>query len=108
MGESWRDELLDYLDTNFQYLADRLQSELPEAVFKIPDATYLAWIDLRRYFPSGMNLTRYFAEAAGLLLEGGDMFVADGDGFVRLNLACPLATLTDGVDRLISATNSFG
>ena len=106
-GDTWRFELLAYVDANFNYLDDRLKQDLPKARFTIPDATYLAWIDLREYFPLDINLTRYFAEAEGLLLEGGDMFVADGDGFVRLNLACPLAMLSEGLDRLVAATNRF-
>lgn len=106
-GAEWHSQLITYLDGNFSYLADRLRAELPNAYFVIPDATYLAWIDLTKYFPPGINLTRYFAEAEGLLLEGGDMFVADGDGHVRLNLACPRTMLTDGTDRLIRAAHAF-
>ncbi len=103
-GEQWHQHLTTYLDANFAYLAERLRAELPDASFTIPDATYLAWIDLSGYFPADTNLTRYFAEAEGLLLEGGEMFVADGDGHVRLNLACPRALLANGIDRLIRAT----
>lgn len=106
-GEEWHAQLTTYLDANFAYLAERLAADLPEAKFAIPDATYLAWIDLRSYFPAGLNLTRYFAEAEGLLLEGGDMFVADGDGHVRLNLACPRSMLADGTDRLVRAVQAF-
>ena len=106
-GDPWRQGLREYLDMNFAYLEKRLGRSLPKAVFSIPDATYLAWIDLQEYFPKELNLTRYFAEAEGLLLEGGDMFVTDGDAHVRLNLACPLAMLTDGVNRLVSAIDSY-
>lgn len=106
-GDTWRTELLGYLDANFAYLERELRASLPDAQFTIPDATYLAWIDLRAYFPESTNLTRHFAESVGLLLEGGDMFVADGDGHVRLNLACPLATVVDGVNRLVSAVDNY-
>ncbi len=106
-GGPWHEQLVTYLDSNFAYLADRIAADLPDARFTIPDATYLAWIDLRSYFPGDLNLTRYFAEAEGLLLEGGDMFVADGDGHVRLNLACPKAVLADGLDRLVRAVVRF-
>ena len=101
-GDPWRDALLEYLDMNFAYLEKRLARSLPRANFSVPDATYLAWIDLGEYFAPEVNLTRYFAESEGLLLEGADMFVADGEGHVRLNLACPLAMLSDGVNRLVS------
>jgi len=106
-GHDWHRELLSYLDANFEYLAQRLADELPDAVFSIPDATYLAWVNLAAYFPDELNLTRYFAEACGVLLEGGDMFVADADGHVRLNLACPRSTLTEGLNRIIDAVNNY-
>lgn len=107
-GDEWRRQLRSYLDGNFAYLSERLANELPKAVFAIPDATYLAWIDLNAYVPAGLNLTRYYAEAEGLLLEGGDMFVADAEGYVRLNLALPRSVLVDGVDRFIRATLAAG
>ena len=103
-GQQWHQDLTTYLDANFAYLAERLSAELPNAQFAIPDATYLAWIDLNAYFPADTSLTRYFAEAEGLLVEGGEMFVADGDGHVRMNLACPRAVLADGIDSLVRAT----
>lgn len=107
-GEPWRQELVAYLDDNFAYVAETLAAELPDAVFSIPEATYLAWVNLSAYFPSDVNLTRYFAEASGVLLEGGDMFVADADGHVRLNVACPRATLVDGLGRVVDAITAYG
>ena len=100
----WHAELLAYLDGNFAHLKDRLATELPDARFSVPEATYLAWIDLSHYFSPEENLTRHFAESAGLILEGGDMFVSDAIGWVRLNLACPRSTLDDGISRLVAAT----
>ncbi len=106
-GEAWRQALLEYLDDNFAFLATTLAERLPDAVFAIPDATYLAWVNLSAYFPDELNLTRYFAEACGVMLEGGDMFVADGDGHVRLNIACPRSVLVEALDRIIEATERF-
>jgi len=106
-GHSWHEQLLHYLDSNFVYLASRLTNELPDAIFAIPEATYLAWINLAAYFPPELNLTRYFAECCGVLLEGGDMFIADADCHVRLNLACPRATLAEGLDRVIATVGSY-
>lgn len=99
-GEPWRRDLLAYLDENFHVVARYLTDNLPDAIFSVPESTYLAWIDLSAYVPDELHLTRYFAESVGLLLEGGDMFVADGHGHVRLNVACPRETLTAGLDRL--------
>ena len=43
---------------------------------------------------------------AGVLLEGGNMFVQNSDGFIRLNLACPKATLAEGLRRICEAVNT--
>lgn len=102
-GHEWLAQLSDYLDANYDFLQNYLREHLPMAVFQIPDATYLAWVDLSAYFSPNENLTLFFANKAGVLLEGGNMFVENADGFVRLNLACPRARLKEGLDRMVEA-----
>lgn len=102
-GQAWLLELTDYLDGNFAYLKAQLDEHLPHAKFVIPDATYLAWVDVSYYFDKEENLTLFFARNAGVLLEGGGMFVANGRGFLRLNLACSRVRLEEGVHRVIKA-----
>ena len=102
-GHAWLVELIDYLDDNFKYLKAQLDNYLPKATFKIPDATYLAWVDVSYYFNNNENLTLFFAKNAGVLLEGGNMFVANADGYIRLNLACPRVILEEGLRRVIKA-----
>lgn len=103
-GDEWLAALSSYLDTNFEIVQSTLADRLPLARFTIPEATYLAWVDLSAYFPAGTNLTTHYAEQAGVLLEGGEKFVADGDGCVRVNLACPRSTVKDAFDRIVAAT----
>ena len=81
----------------------QLDTYLPNAIFNIPDATYLAWVDVSYYFNNTENLTLFFAKNAGVLLEGGNMFVANADGYIRLNLACPKVILEEGLRRIIKA-----
>ncbi len=104
-GHSWLEDLTEYLDANFKYLKEQLSMHLPQAEFRIPESTYLAWVNLQYYFPDGENLTLFFARNAGVLLEGGDMFVANADGYVRLNLACPKTRLEKGLKRIIQAVH---
>ncbi len=103
-GDEWLDALKAYLDANFATVERTLVERLPDAGFRIPDATYLAWIDLAPYVPAGRNLTRYFAERTGVLLEGGEKFVADGGACIRLNLACPRSQLDEALNRIVDAT----
>ncbi len=102
-GGAWLDALRTYLDQNFQAVAAFLGEYLPKARFAIPEATYLAWIDLSAYFPQPINLSRFFLEKAGVVLEGGEMFVSDGAGYIRLNIACPRSVLTSALMRINQA-----
>ncbi len=102
-GHDWLMALRTYLDTNFEFLKTYLETHLPQAVFKIPDATYLAWVNIDAYLPNEENLTLFFANEAGVLLEGANMFVSNGKGHIRLNLACPKSRLKEGLDRIKSA-----
>lgn len=103
-GEPWRTRLLAYLDANFARMAETIGQDLPDASFRIPDATYLGWVDLSGYFGPEVDLTRHFAETAGVLVEGGGLFIADGDGHIRVNVACPRRTLDEGLARIVAAT----
>ncbi|MBC8536463.1 MalY/PatB family protein [Feifania hominis] len=105
-GEPWLEELRAYLDENFALTAATLAEKLPRAVFHVSEATYLAWVDLSAYFEPDENLPLFFAHRGGVLLEGGDMFVQHSDGFIRLNLACPRATLAEGLRRICEAVNT--
>lgn len=99
-GEEWLSELQAYLDENFNFLKEFLDENLPETNFHIPAATYLAWIDVSAYVPKDVDLTLWFAQESGVLLESGTQFVANGDGFIRLNLACPKAMLQDCLEKV--------
>ena len=102
-GEAWLDELRVYLDGNFALANEFVRTHLPKARLRIPEATYLAWVDMRGYFPGPVNLTRLFLERAGVVIEGGEMFVDSGEGHIRLNLACPRSVLHEGLDRIRNA-----
>ncbi|MEN0051115.1 MAG: PatB family C-S lyase [Bacteroidota bacterium] len=99
-GTPWLKALINYLDDNFTFLDQFIKTYLSKANFQIPDATYLAWVDVSAYFPKGENLTLFFANEAGVILEGGNMFVDNAEGCIRLNLACPRRKLEEGLERI--------
>jgi len=81
-----------------------LDTELPEAVMNIPEATYLAWVDLSRCLLDVEDLPAFFANEAGVLLEGGDaLFVGNAKGYIRLNLAMPRSVIRTGLERMRDA-----
>lgn len=105
-GDEWLQELRAYLDGNYEFTVNYLKEHLPKAKCRISEATYLAWVDLSAYFEPDEHLPLFFAYKAGVLLEGGNMFVQSSDGFIRLNLACPRATVEEGLCRICEAVNT--
>lgn len=101
--DEWHRQLRAYLDKNFELTWDFLARRLPKAVHRTSEATYLAWVNVKAYLPDEDNLPLFFANHAGVLLEGGNMFVANSDGWIRLNLACPRAVLEEGLERIAKA-----
>lgn len=100
----WLDELRAYLDDNFKYLEDFLAEYFPEAGYKLPESTYLAWVNMGICLPDVENLSEFFANEAGVLLEGGDdLFVGNAKGYVRLNLAMPRSIIVTGLNRMKDA-----
>jgi len=102
-GEEWLKELSVYLDQNFAFTKNYLAQNMPAAIFEISEATYLAWVNVSAYFDENVHLPSFFAKNAGVLLEGGGMFVQNSDCFIRLNLACPRAILEEGLKRICDA-----
>lgn len=105
-GYEWLSRLKDYLDNNFKFTKQYLSEHLPKAVFRISEATYLAWVNISAYLPPEENYPLYFANNAGVLLEGGNMFVSNSDGYIRLNLACPKSMLEEGLKRICDSLNN--
>lgn len=105
-GGEWLEELRVYLDKNFEFTGEYLKKHLPKAKYRISEATYLAWVDLTEYFEPDEDLPMFFAYKAGVLLEGGNMFVQNSDGFIRLNLACQKSVLEEGLRRICEAVNN--
>lgn len=103
-GEPWRQELRAYLDENFAFTKRFLDEQLPEAVMQPAEATYLAWVDMSKCLPDVEDLPGFFANEAGVLLEGGNsLFVGNAEGYVRLNLAMPRSIIRTGLERMRDA-----
>ncbi len=101
-GERWLQELLAYVQANYQFLACRLAENLPRVTLAPLEGTYLAWMDMRALALSDDQIRARLREA-GLWLDEGRKFGQGGEGFQRLNLACPRAILSDAAERLVRA-----
>ena len=101
-GDAWLDGLMDYLDGNRKHLAALVAEHLPQAILTPMEATYLGWLDLRAYGFNDEQL-RERTIAAGVMFTGGKFFGDNGDGFLRINIGCPRANITEGILRLKKA-----
>ena len=103
-GGPWLEQLKAYVDGNLALVDQFLKENIPGAKFTIPESTYFAWVDLREVLPEVEDLPDFFANKAGVLLEGGDgLFVGNARGHIRLNLAMPRATVQIGLERIAEA-----
>ncbi|MHA6632069.1 MalY/PatB family protein [Pseudonocardia sichuanensis] len=102
-GRPWLDNALGVLDGNRRALAAQLEGAGLDEVMHLPEATYLAWFDLRRL---GVDDVRQFLlERAGVATTSGEEHGAGGAGFVRANFATPPDVLSDALDRIIDAVH---
>ncbi|PWI54172.1 MalY/PatB family protein [Sulfoacidibacillus thermotolerans] len=106
-GAPWLNELLVYLQDNLIFLQHELQSRLPEITMQIPQGTYLAWLDCRKLGLSTDELSTFMVRQAGLALNSGAAFGIEGEGFMRLNIACPRSTLQRAIDQLEHAVKQI-
>jgi cystathionine beta-lyase len=102
-GERWLEELLAYLQANFLFLAGFLAENLPQVTLAPLEGTYLAWMDMRALMLSDDQIKAKLRIDAGLWLDEGRKFGRGGEGFQRLNVACPRAILADAAERLVRA-----
>ncbi|CAN7300551.1 MULTISPECIES: MalY/PatB family protein [Microbacterium] len=100
-SDEWLDGLLRTLDENRVLLEDLLAARLPGARYRIPDAGYLAWIDLSA-LEWGDNPARRILKDAKVALHFGPSFGAEGAGHVRLNFGTSPEILTEAIERIAS------
>lgn len=102
-GRRWLDGVLASIDDNRRLLADLLADQLPEVRYRMPQATYLAWLDLSA-LGWGDDPAKVALERARVALANGPMFGAEaGRGHARLNLACSPEVLSEAITRIADA-----
>lgn len=102
-GEQWRQEMLSYLEGNINFVADYCEQNRPGIRAIKPQASYLVWLDCRALGLSHEELVKLFEDKAHLALNSGAMFGPGGEGFMRLNVGCPRATLAEAMQKLKDA-----
>ena len=104
--DDWLAELLPYLKSNRDFMAEYLVENFPDLRFTIPNATYLAWLDFSEYVKSGKiqgSPFDFFLQEAKVALTNGKPFGEGCENIVRLNFACPRSMLAEGLERMHKA-----
>ena len=105
-GEEWLEQLLEYLDGNFEYVKSFCEEHIPQIKVNVPDATYLMWLDCRELHMDNEALRSFMIEKAGLGLNEGYTFGRSLTGYMRLNAACPRSTLKQAMNQLKEAVDA--
>lgn len=106
-GEEWLEQLLEYISGNFDFINDYFEKYIPQIKPNVPDATYLVWLDCRGLNMSNEELRDFMIHKAGIGLNEGVSFGRSLNGYMRLNAACPRATLEKALKQLKEAVDTL-
>lgn len=102
-ADPWLDALTGYLGENLRYLREFLEAELPEIKMIEPEGGYFVWLDCRGLRKDAEQLRTWFERKAKVVLTWGEGFGHLGNGFERMNIACPKSTLEEALRRIKQA-----
>lgn len=106
-GAEWLQQMRIYIIENVRYVDDFLMKYIPQIKVYQPQASFLVWLDCRDLHLTQPELVQFFEEKAGLYLNDGSMFGPGGEGFMRLNIGCPRATLEVAMNALKKAIKAL-
>ena len=104
-GAEWLKEATSYIEQNIAFVEEYCAENIPVIKPMRPQASFLVWLDCRALGLSQDELVDMFVNKAGLALNSGTMFGAEGEGFMRLNVGCPQSVLADALAKLANAIN---
>lgn len=98
---------MDYLQGNRDTLISFINERIPQLKVIIPEATYLVWMDCSSLGIGSEELCNKIFEEGFLRINNGHTYGDTGDGFIRMNIACPRALLIEGLERLERVVKSL-
>ncbi len=101
--ENWLDALLEYLKGNLNFLRNYIKEKIPKIKLIEPEGTYLVWLDCRELKLEPNELEKFMREDAKLALDEGYIFGQGGEGFERINIACPRSILKLALNNITTA-----
>ena len=106
-GEEWYNGVKAYIRENISFTKKFLEERISKVKMLEPEGTYLVWLDFRALGLSNRELEDLIIHKAGLWLDSGAIFGAAGEGFQRINVACPRVTLQTALEKIETAVNNL-
>lgn len=106
-GEAWLEQVMAYIEANLDYLQEYIQRNVPGIRVIRPEGTYLVWLDCRQLGLDKCGLKCLMVEKARIFPDEGCIFGPEGDGFERINIACPRSILEDALKRIRQAVEGL-
>ena len=106
-GEEWLTQVKAYIRSNITFVDDYLKQNLPQIKMMPIEGTYLVWLDCSALGMTADEREQWLWHEAKLWLDGGGIFGKEGEAFERINVACPRATLLQGLEQLKAAVEGL-
>ena len=99
-GDTWYESMKAYVEKNICFADEFVREHLPGVSMKKPEGTYLIWLDFSGTGMTTAELDDMIIQKAKLWLDSGAIFGKAGEGFQRINTACPQSILREALERL--------
>jgi len=106
-GQDWLDALRNYIDHNIDFVIEYCRKMIPEIVPVQPEATYMIWLDCRKFGMNGKELQDFFINKAKIGMNEGSTFGPGGEGFMRMNVATTHQTVIKAMEQIEKAVSSI-
>ena len=106
-GEDWLYELIKYIEDNVDFAIDYIKNHMPQLKVKKPEGTYLLWVDFSNLNVDKKDLKNALINKGRIAFSDGSSFGIGGDGYYRINLACPRSMVLEGLKRIEFAIKSL-
>lgn len=102
-GKDWMENALEYIEGNADYAVDYINENIKGVKTYKPEGTYLLWLDFNGLDKTSEEINKLLINKGKIMLNNGEIFGRGGQGFFRLNIACPRKTLKEGLKRIKKA-----
>lgn len=106
-GEEWLNQVIEYIEANMKFVKEYIDKYIPKISLKLPEATYLLWLDCRRLGMNPQELEVFMVNKARVGLNNGSNFCRGLEGFMRMNVACPRSMLEKALFQIKDAINEL-